>query len=52
MAAHGARAPRHLELAATLAETGNLRGLADEGATVVEATTSIWRDLHAVCGTR
>ena len=50
MAAHGAHAPRHLELAATLAETGNLRGLADEGATVVEATASIWRDLHAVCG--
>jgi tRNA(Arg) A34 adenosine deaminase TadA len=50
MAAHGARAPRHLELAATLAETGNLRGLADEGATVVAATASIWRDLHAVCG--
>lgn len=50
MAAHGARAPRQLELAATLAETGNLRGLADEGATVVAATASIWPDLQAVCG--
>ncbi|MDP9333403.1 MAG: nucleoside deaminase [Actinomycetota bacterium] len=52
MDAHGSRAPRELELAATLAETGNLRGLADDGATVIAATASIWPDLHAVCEAR
>jgi tRNA(adenine34) deaminase len=49
MDAHGSRAPRELELAATLAETGNLRGLAEQGATVVTATASIWPDLHELC---
>jgi tRNA(Arg) A34 adenosine deaminase TadA len=46
--AHNAIVPGHLELARSLAERGHLRDLADAGADVETAATSIWDELHAL----
>jgi tRNA(Arg) A34 adenosine deaminase TadA len=50
--AHDSVAPRHLELARSLAERGQLRRLADDDATVVTAAESVWPELQSLYGAR
>ena len=49
-AAHALLAPGHVRAATRLNESGELRALADNGGTVVEAAAAVWSDVVALAG--